>query len=156
MKKLKYILLAALSMAFYTSSAQKSKLIDQDKRVLAIRDSVVRKLGSENEFDRKRKATFQHYGSIYITKELELFGEDLLLIRFGTTSPHGRHYWGLLKKGNPFLFHYAANDQESHTDLLNYLNDYDSNIKNVILGYLKLYAQNDYQSAKLEAPTDNR
>jgi hypothetical protein len=143
MKYFAGVITLAFVISCYFACIPQGKLIDKDKRVVAVRDSIVRKLSDEQEFDRGHKAAFQYYNRIYITKRLEIFDQDLLLVKFGTRSSRTKPYWGLLKKGKNFLFHYAANDKDNHADLLSYLNSYDSKTRGVILEYLRLNALND-------------
>jgi hypothetical protein len=140
MKKLKYILLILLGLGFYTSSAQKVKL---DKRVVAIRDSVVGRLINEKQYHRQYKAIFQYYGITYIKRELELFEDSLLLVRFRATNPNSKQYWGLIKKDDNLLFHYKQNENDNNLELAKYLSKCKSNTKKVILSYLNLYTQDD-------------
>jgi hypothetical protein len=143
MKKLQYILLVVFCICFYTSSAQKAKPAERDKRVLAIRDSVVRKLINEGEFDRVRKALFQYYGSIYIKKELEFFEDDILLVQFGTRSYNSKRYWGLIKKNANLLFQYTAGNNNSNLELLKYLDKYKPTTRDAVLDYLKIYTKSN-------------
>jgi hypothetical protein len=127
-----------------------TSFIDKDLRIINARNSIVKLLLKDQEFGDPGKHNLNYfYNEIYITKEIELFHNNLLLIRFGSLSPHGQNYWGILQKNKTFLFHYSSNGKDSHDDLLNYLNKSEINTRKTILDYLARYAQDEYNGIEI-------
>lgn len=111
--------------------------VSKDYRIKKHQKSIVEFLIVNKQFT-INKTPFQvrnYEGKMFVSKEIELFHQNILVVRFGSLGDHADQYWGVLTKDT-----YILMDIEKEADkkrLSVFLNDYDLQTKTTICTYIK-------------------
>lgn len=138
------IVLFSLFLLSYTCACgQDGYYVDKDHRIKAYQESMIGFLVAKKQFTSNQTPfRIEDYQSkMYVRKELEIFSDSLLVVRFGSLGDHADKFWGVLGEKDKLLLIY---DRESEIRLVEFLDKYSPLTKHSVLTLIKCAFQNEH------------